>query len=565
VLDWFDGRVAAELRLWDAIDQHRLVPFVYYGVHDGLDLRQIPWRRGRGYDVEGLSRLYTANDVWARRVLAELERRVEFLERVRALGFCVSVQHARFMARVFSDAGVPATAIWGDTPDDERREALAALATGRVHVVFSVDLFNEGVDVPAVDTLLLLRPTDSPTLFLQQLGRGLRRAAGKDVCTVLDFVGHHRTEFRLDRRFRALLGGSRKDVVTQIERGFPFLPAGCHMELDRVAREVVLENLRSAIPSRWTAKADELRALAGSGTEMTLARFLDETRMELEDVYAGNKAWSDLRVAAGLPTLPSGPDETALRRACGRLLHVDDEERLRGFRTFLAAPVAPDVHSLDERKKRLLRMLVASVADRALAKSQTLAEGAELLWAHPQVRAELGELLEVLAGRVDHLHEPVETHPDVPLQIHARYSRLEILAACGVKSDRAKVGAWQQGVLHVPEIETDLLAFTLDKTDGHFSPTTRYRDYALSRELIHWESQSLTRAASETGLRYQHHAARGSHIWLFARLRQNDRAFWFLGPATYVTHEGERPMAITWRLAAPLPGDLFATFAAAVA
>lgn len=208
VLDWFEGRIAAELRLWDAIDQHRLVPFTYYGIHDGLDLRDIPWRRGRGYDVDSLSNLFTSNDAWARLVLKELSRRADDVSRMRALGFCVSVDHARFMARVFKDAGIAATAVWGDAPETDRRQALKDLADRRVNVVFSVDLFNEGIDVPAVDTLLMLRPTDSPTLFLQQLGRGLRRHVGKTACTVLDFIGHHRAEFRFCRRLRALLGGT---------------------------------------------------------------------------------------------------------------------------------------------------------------------------------------------------------------------------------------------------------------------------------------------------------------------------------------------------------------------
>ena len=128
ILEWFDGRIAAELRLWDAIDQQRLVAFVYYGIHDGLDLRDIPWQRGRGYDVEGLSNLLTANDALAKFVLKELEQRVDDLARMRALGFCVSVEHARFMARVFRAAGIAATAIWSDTPDSERRAALADLA-----------------------------------------------------------------------------------------------------------------------------------------------------------------------------------------------------------------------------------------------------------------------------------------------------------------------------------------------------------------------------------------------------------------------------------------------------
>jgi superfamily II DNA or RNA helicase/HKD family nuclease len=564
LLHWFDNRIAAELRLWDAIDQHRLSPFIYYGIHDGLDLRDIPWRRGRGYDVGGLSNLYTANDVWAKQVLQQLVARVDNPHRMRALGFCASVDHARYMARVFNDAGVAAVAVWGDSPDEERRAALANLARGNVNAVFSVDLFNEGIDVPLIDTLLLLRPTDSPTLFLQQLGRGLRRTHGKDVCTVLDFVGRHRTEFQFDRRFRALLGGTRKALVQQIERGFPFLPAGCHMELDAVAAEIVLSNIREATPSRWPLKVEELRQLLRAGSPVNLGDFLKDTQLELGDVYTGPKSWSDLREEAGAPTLPAGPNETVLRRACGRLLHIDDLERINAYRTLLTANAPPALDAMAERERRLTRMLVASVAEKALEKATTLAEACALLWEHPQVRAELVELLDALSDKVDHVQIPLATHPDVPLQVHAQYTRIEILAAFGVGSV-AKVAPWQAGVHWATDAATDLLAFTLDKTSGQFSPTTRYRDYAISRELIHWESQSTTRADSETGTRYQRHAERGTSIMLFARLRQDERSFWFLGPATYVRHESERPMAVTWHLQHPLPGDLFASFAAAVA
>ncbi|MEQ1735286.1 MAG: DUF3427 domain-containing protein [Rhodoglobus sp.] len=564
LLERFDGRIAAELRLWDAIDQHRLTPFAYFGIHDGLDLREVPWRRGRGYDSESLTNLITGNDLWARRVLAQLRARVANLGTMRALGFCVSIAHARFMARVFCAAGLAATAIWSDTPAGERRAALRDLADGRVKVVFSVDLFNEGVDVPVVDMLLLLRPTDSATLFLQQLGRGLRKHHGKTVCTVLDFVGHHRKEFRFDRRFRALLGGTRKQLVEQIERGFPFLPAGCHLELDAVASELVLANIREAVPTRWTARVDELRQLVRQDGAITLARYLDETGLELADVYAGDRSWSELCADAGVTVAPAGPDEIALRRACGRLLHVDDRARLDGYRDLLASAQPPAVHSATERGRRLLRMLVASMVDSVATKHTTLAEGAERLWAHPQVVAELRELVDVLATRIDHVHAALPNRPDVPLQVHARYSRIEILAAFGV-GDGATVASWQTGVYWAKAAGADLLAFTLDKTSGQFSPTTRYRDYAISREVVHWESQSRARAASPTGTRYQHHVAQGSAVMLFARLRDDDRAFWFLGPATYVKHEGEQPMAVTWRLAYPLPGDLFAAFAAAVA
>lgn len=563
VLSWFDGRISAELRLWDAIDQHRLVPFVYYGVHDGVDLTHIPWKRGTGYDVEGLTNVYTANDALARLILKQLERRVDDLGSMRALGFCVSVAHARFMARVFQDLGVPSAAVWGDSPGNERREALENLRRREINVLFSVDLFNEGIDLPTVDTLLLLRPTDSPTLFLQQLGRGLRNAEGKHSCLVLDFVGLHRREFRFDRRLRALLGGSRKHVELQVEGGFPFLPAGCHMELDRKSQEVVLESIRRAVPSRWAAKADELRRLHEEGRGF-LKDYLEDTGLDLEDVYGGTKCWSDLKELAGVPVVAKGPEEAVLRRACGRLLHVDDLTRLDGWRELLRRESPPDVSDPVQRDARLARMLVASICGKATDKGATVEEALRLLWRHPQVCSELLELFGVLADRLDHRHYGLKAHPNVPLRVHARYSRLEILAAFR-PLPTAVIPSWQSGVYQAREEGADLFAFTLDKTSGKFSPRTRYRDYAVNERLIHWQSQANTREGSETGLRYQQHEARGTSVMLFARHRQDDRAFWFLGPATYVRHEGELPMSITWKLEYALPGDLFASFAAAVA
>ncbi len=566
VIHWFDDRIAAELRLWDAIDQQRLTPFLYYGIHDGTDLRQVTWRRGRGYDVEGLSNVLTADDGLARFVLDQLRDHAEDLQACRALGFCVSVEHARFMARVFRAAGMPATAVWGDTPRGEREAALRDLAEGRVRVLFSVDLFNEGVDVPTVDTLLLLRPTDSATLFIQQLGRGLRKSPGKTACTVLDFVGQHRKEFRFDRRMRALLGGTRKHLMEQVEASFPLLPAGCHMELDAVASEIVLSNLRDAVPSKWAAKAAELQRFAAETEgDVQLGEYLDASGLELDGLYdRQGRGWSDLRQAAGLSVREPGPDEAVLRRACGRLRHVDDRVRLETYRRLLRIREPPKVAGLREHDRRLLRMLVASATGQAVTKDTSLEDGIRLLWDHPQVAYELIELFHLLEARVDHVHAPLETHPDVPLQVHARYTRVEILAAFG-EGEGAKTASWMTGVHWAKNAKTDLFAFTLDKTTGHFSPTTRYNDYAISRELIHWESQSATRADSTTGRRYQDHVAMGTSVMLFARLDTSDKAFWFLGPATYVSHESEQPMKVVWRLKHRLPGDLFAAFAAAVA
>lgn len=563
ILQWFGGRIAAELRLWDAIDQHRLVPFAYYGIADGADYRKVSWRRGRGYDPQELSELVTGDHILARRIIANTLQTVPNPDDMRALGFCVSVAHARFMAEQFNAANLPAVAVSADTPREERRQALQALATGHVRIVFSVDLFNEGVDIPSVDTLLLLRPTDSPTVFLQQLGRGLRREPNKSICTVLDFVGQHRKEFRMHRRYAALLGGGRKQIERSIEDGFPYLPSGCHMQLDTVAAQHVLENIRQSIPSTWPAKAQELRRVAEADPSITLKNFLDQTGIELEEVYSNNRSWSDLLEAGGIATLPSGPHETTLRRALGRMLHIDDALRIDQYLDFADAPAPPNISTLDTRTRRLFHMLATVLTEAVLKGDETLQDAADLIWAHPQVLAELSELLKVLSDRVEHMHLPLSTHPDVPLSVHARYTRRETLAAFAIGGG-LKTAEWREGVRWLPNARVDLLAFTLDKTSGRFSPTTRYRDYAISQTLLHWESQSGTRETSETGLRYQNHEADGSTALPFARATTDDRAFWLLGPATYVTHIGERPMAITWRLTYELPGDLFAKFGAAV-
>jgi hypothetical protein len=333
------------------------------------------------------------------------------------------------------------------------------------------------------------------------------------------------------------------------------------MELDSVAQDVVLRSIKNAIPSTWDEKARELRALRDAGKEITIGRYLAETGLEVTDIYGSDRGWSDLCEKAGIAVAPAGAQEKSLRRGVGRLLHVDDRQRLQHYQNFLSVE-QPDVAVMTELEQRLARMLAATVASEALPKTDLLQSAVDLVWAHPQVVTELSQLFDAIDGEPSHVHRPAAA--SIPLQIHGRYTRIEILAAVG-EGDAAKTPQWREGVYDAKRVGADLLAFTLDKTRGGFSPTTRYQDYAISPDLIHWESQSTLRADSPTGRRYQDHVAMGRSIFLFARTGVDDRAFWFLGPATYVQHEGERPMAITWRLETPLSGDLFAAFAAAVA
>ena len=175
-------------------------------------------------------------------------------------------------------------------------------------------------------------------------------------------------------------------------------------------------------------------------------------------------------------------------------------------------------------------MLVASAIGRAISPTASLREACELMWQHPQVIAELLELMGLLLGRIQHVETPLAERPSLPLNVHAQYTRIEIQAAFG-DGKKAQVPVCREGVRWIKDEQCDVFVFTLDKTSGRFSPTTRYRDYAINRDLIHWESQSTTRADSPTGRRYQAHVTGGTGVLLFARLRDDDRAFYFLGPA----------------------------------
>ncbi|WP_157873578.1 helicase-related protein [Kineococcus radiotolerans] len=240
------------------------MPLHYFAVDDGTDLSDLAWQRG-GYDVKGLTNLYTGDDARARLVLRELRRRVGDVTSMRAIGFCVSVEHAHYMARVFREAGVDALAVSGSSTPEERATALRRLKEGDVRILFAVDLYNEGVDVPQVDTVLFLRPTESSAVFLQQLGRGLRTSPGKAVLTTLGFVSHQNANFRFDTRFRALTGVSRGAPQHQAEQGFPFLPAGCSIVLDEVVQERVVTSIKrnsARAPPRSSTRSGRRRRTA---------------------------------------------------------------------------------------------------------------------------------------------------------------------------------------------------------------------------------------------------------------------------------------------------------------
>jgi superfamily II DNA or RNA helicase/HKD family nuclease len=553
VRSFFGGRTAAELRLWDALGADLLCPFHYFTVADGTDLRQVSWKRGR-YDDGELSNVYTGNDRRAAIVLQQLRDKILDLGSMRALGFCVSVAHAEFMAKRFNEAGIPALAVSGNTSASDRERALQDLKERRVNALFAADLFNEGLDLPDVDTVLFLRPTESATVFLQQLGRGLRRTRTKAVLTVLDFVGYHRKEFRFDLKLRALTGQNRRGLERGLKNGFPFLPSGCQIVMDKQSQTIVLENIRAQVANRWQQIVAELRSYG----DLDLSAFLEESGVELSDILRrGQHSWTKLRRDAGLQTRAGSAMEAQLLKRIRAFAHVDDRDRSMAYRQLLSDG-APAYADLTAAEQRLARMLFFSLWPDGGGHG-TFAEGLAAFRREQATRDELSSVVDLsFEAARHHTYELTDELADVPLRVHARYQREEVLAALDYASMERKPNSFREGVLYVPERNVDAFFVTLKKSEADYSPTTMYQDYPISPTLFHWESQSTTSVASKTGQRYVNGT---SHVLLFVREEQRDEfgtaPYLFLGQAHYVDHKGEKPIALTWRLAQPMPTDFF--------
>ena len=393
-----------------------------------------------------LTNVYTADDLWvAPGRSSSFAQHVGDPSTMRALGFCVSVAHARFMADEFNKRGIAAAAVWGDTPDDERRPSPATTSgAAACPVLFTVDLFNEGVDVPERSTrcCCCARPRARRSSSSSS-GAASAKPTARRSCTVLDFVGPAPQGVPLRPPLPRPARRDSRGPRAQIERDFPFLPAGCHMELDQIARKVVLDSIKSAIPSNFPQRVAELRSIG----DVSLAEFLDESGLELTDIYAGSRTWSDLRRAAGfLPPAPETTYRTTFSRALGRLLHTDDDERI-GLYSGLVAGESRAWPALSAREQRAARMLLASLYHQHAPSTE--ADALAELGADREICDELADLMAVLRRDVTHTTQPLDPAGPVPLHVHARYTRREIQAAF---ADGTSVipPRWDSGVKWLP-------------------------------------------------------------------------------------------------------------------
>jgi len=559
ILDDFCNKIAAEIRLPEALNRKLLCPFQYFGVSDSIDLTNVRWEKGR-YVASELSDIYTTNDRRVGEIISNIDKYCRDITDVRALGFCATVEHARFMCEKFLLAGLKADYLTS-THSESRNYVRQKLLTKEINYLFVVDIFNEGVDIPEIDTVLFLRPTESLTVFLQQLGRGLRLAEGKDCLTILDFVGNTRPEYNFENKFRALIGKTTTSVQKEIEDNFPHLPLGCSVILEKKAKEIILDNIKSATNLNRNQIIQKIRNFEyQTNLPLTLKNFIEFNHIPIQTIYKKD-IWKRLCQLAGVIDDFSSEIEKQVFSGIAKKWMATRSSSYFNFVLKIAKQhFIINKKELTEIENSMLLMLHYDVWQNA-GGFQNLEESIKAIGSSEILRQEIIEVLEFLIDKIDFKEIEINLPYSQPLKLHSRYTRDQILVAFGL-SNFLKKSSNREGVAENKELNTEILFIDLIKSEEDFSPTTMYNDYAISDILFHWQSQNSARPDIGKGLSYIKHLENNKTILLFVREKANDEfgntmGYVFIGEGKLKDYYGSKPISINWELSEPMPHYLY--------
>lgn len=559
IFQFFGHSISAEIRLPEALNRGLLCPFQYFGVTDHVDLSGMAWRRGR-YQVEALEKVYNEDHRRVSDILMNCHKYLKDIHDVRALGFCVSKKHAVFMANAFNAKGLKAAYLTSDNTT-ERVALLQKLRTKEFNYLFVVDIFNEGVDIQEVDTLLFLRPTESLTVFLQQLGRGLRLHEEKTCLTVLDFVGQQHAEYSFEHKFRGMVGKTHTRIKDELENDFPHLPLGCSITLERAAKEIILNNLNRAYRGGLRSLLNAINRFRSEyALTPNLRNFMEMTDIELHKIFSTGYLWHQLIKLPENQPIESTANENKLAKAMASTwLSCESLYYFSFIQSFIRVQNCDVASPRDQQYLLMLYMDIFNESPRVATYDQ-LAQKCLAVFANEELVEEVLSYFDIRIEQLALVERSFEGKIPSAMQLHGRYTRQQILIAQN-ESTLNKRATSQTGVYRIADPNVELLFVTLDKGKGRFTPSTMYHDYFISEELFHWQSQNSTSSTGNVGRSYIEQRRIDKEFLLFVREAVNDErgltmGFVFCGPLQYVSHEGSKPMNIIWRLLFPPPAEL---------
>lgn len=589
VLAICDHNVVYEIRLREALDAQLLAPFHYFGISDRtVDYSQIPLKNGM-FDEALLVKALKTNE--RTDFIIEMIRTYSYDgDRIVGLAFCVNIDHAKYMSEQFNKRGYCTTYLTGEHSVEYREQIIKRLENPNdpLEFIFTVNIFNEGIDIPSLNLLLFLRPTESSTVFIQQLGRGLRKVKGKEFVTVLDFVGNYQKSFMIPLALAGQLNDKAFDkdsLRVAITHEFADLPGGAYVDLDPVTQREILDRI------------DSIKMNSTDMLKMLYQQFKNELGRSpeiLDFLYyeqSPSLTFFIYKYRSWVKTKEKMNDINELDQMilhyplmCECVERLENQLPIKWPYDFVILQLAflQKVVSCEDVVKQLAKKFAVDVP---LEKhEQMIIQSMDRLslpykkqkWSFGQrngqqfilnddilALTEDTQFFNYIKDRIDYgLIEFRRTYrPErflakgEKLTLYQNYTRNDLifLFEAGVKE-----GSWREGVSKVRNHY--LLFVNLNKSE-RVKEHLHYKDYFLDQKHFHWQSQNQTSHHSSVGQNFIHHKELGIHIHLFVRKFEEMHGmtlpFTYLGEVDYVSSYGDKPMSITWRLHHPVPEDLY--------
>ena len=603
ILSLCDYNVVDEIGIKEALEEDLVVPFHYFGVNDyTINYDNIPYKNGKYNEKILLENLLlnTRTDY----IVEKINKFGFDGDELSAVAFCQNIEHAFFMKEEFSKKGYKSAVITANTSSNERSEILEKFKNKKIEILCVVDILNEGIDIPTINLLLFLRPTMSSTIFIQQIGRGLRKAKNKDFVTIIDFIGNHKKDYLLINYFSSevdnkdTLFTKKEKIINEIKNQFSNIPKSCYVELDRICQNRIIEKIEKInFSSKNILKEmylDYKAEIGKSEDEFLQVRDFDtnielfqELCLKMHSFYNAQLQFEDSKIfkkeneknplnKIEIEFLEYLEKKITLVEPFTFLIinylatgkeYINNSDLLNKYKEFF------DIKGNFEKYYLLNRIFEELMEDDILEKtlygykfskkykklfSNGKSNEKSTIKSNQKVNKSnfINRLKQLIyLGLNEFKRNDLDEFNENILISYKEYKRVELQILLDSKVPK---GSWRAGYANT---DKDICLFaTIDKTHI-FQENLKYDNSLFADDIIQWISQPKTSHNSSVGQMFIHHKEKGFKVHIFIRKYafmngNKTNPFIYLGNAKYYSSQGDKPMKILWKLDKKIPQKL---------
>ena len=598
ILSLCDYNVVDEIGIKEALEEDLIVPFHYFGVNDYMiNYDNIPYKNGK-YNEKVL--LNTRTDY----IVEKINKFGFDGDKLSAVAFCQNIEHAFFMKEEFTNKGYKSAVITANTSSNERSEILDKFKNKKIEILCVVDILNEGIDIPTINLLLFLRPTMSSTIFIQQIGRGLRKAKNKDFVTIIDFIGNHKKDYLLINYFSSevdnkdTLFTKKEKIINEIKNQFSNIPKSCYVELDRICQNRIIEkiekinfsskNILKEMYLDYKAEIgkfeDEFLRIRDFDTNIEL---FQELCLKMHSFYNAQLQFENSKIfeneneknplnTTEIEFLEYLEKKITLVEPFTFLIidylatgkeYINNSDLLNKYKGFF------DIKRNFKKHYLLNRIFEELIEDDILEKNlygykfskkyknlflnKKLNEKNNMKSQQKENKLNFINRLKQLIhlGLNEFKRNDLDEFNENILISYKEYKRVELQILLDSKVPK---GSWRAGYANTKK---DICLFaTIDKTHI-FQENLKYDNSLFADDIIQWISQPKTSHNSSVGQMFIHHKEKGFKVHIFIRKYafmngNKTNPFIYLGNAQYYSSQGDKPMKILWKLDKKIPQKL---------